>query len=121
MIRRPPRSTLFPYTTLFRSVLLAPGDDRRAEEGDPHHEEDLHLVTAHHRDAEHVTADDAGEIQNHCDDQGRGQRDLDPPRQALDEPVDHRAAQCPSSVLRTARSLAARSARSAPSFCGVYW
>src|SRR3712207_8161492 len=27
MIRRPPRSTLFPYTTLFRSEL---GDDRRA-------------------------------------------------------------------------------------------
>src|SRR6202023_815945 len=25
MIRRPPRSTLFPYTTLFRSVLTAPG------------------------------------------------------------------------------------------------
>src|SRR2546427_10361138 len=24
MIRRPPRSTLFPYTTLFRSVLLVP-------------------------------------------------------------------------------------------------
>src|SRR2546423_8363747 len=24
MIRRPPRSTLFPYTTLFRSALLAP-------------------------------------------------------------------------------------------------
>src|SRR3712207_7523017 len=24
MIRRPPRSTLFPYTTLFRSVLLPP-------------------------------------------------------------------------------------------------
>src|SRR2546430_13114031 len=30
MIRRPPRSTLFPYTTLFRSVLPAP-----AAEGDP--------------------------------------------------------------------------------------
>src|SRR2546430_14801939 len=28
MIRRPPRSTLFPYTTLFRSVFLAaPGDE----------------------------------------------------------------------------------------------
>src|SRR2546422_10694905 len=29
MIRRPPRSTLFPYTTLFRSVLggRGPGDD----------------------------------------------------------------------------------------------
>src|SRR5258708_10289593 len=25
MIRRPPRSTLFPYTTLFRSVVLAAG------------------------------------------------------------------------------------------------
>src|SRR5258707_4976292 len=27
MIRRPPRSTLFPYTTLFRSVLDDLGDD----------------------------------------------------------------------------------------------
>src|SRR5256885_14338055 len=26
MIRRPPRSTLFPYTTLFRSDLIAPGE-----------------------------------------------------------------------------------------------
>src|SRR5258708_39704358 len=26
MIRRPPRSTLFPYTTLFRSVLRGDGD-----------------------------------------------------------------------------------------------
>ena len=25
MIRRPPRSTLFPYTTLFRSIRIAPG------------------------------------------------------------------------------------------------
>src|SRR2546430_5965492 len=33
MIRRPPRSTLFPYTTLFRSVLdIAPGrGDREGE------------------------------------------------------------------------------------------
>src|SRR5437899_9685361 len=28
MIRRPPRSTLFPYTTLFRSLVLAPRDGR---------------------------------------------------------------------------------------------
>src|SRR3712207_7402456 len=27
MIRRPPRSTLFPYTTLFRSAVLPPGSD----------------------------------------------------------------------------------------------
>src|SRR3712207_8131457 len=38
MIRRPPRSTLFPYTTLFRSlvraeaVVLAGGGDRRTEQ-----------------------------------------------------------------------------------------
>src|SRR3712207_7889323 len=29
MIRRPPRSTLFPYTTLFRSRLLAAGHSNR--------------------------------------------------------------------------------------------
>src|SRR3712207_7082445 len=39
MIRRPPRSTLFPYTTLFRSSLLRarpeppPGPARRPERG----------------------------------------------------------------------------------------
>src|SRR5260370_17113083 len=39
MIRRPPRSTLFPYTTLFRSSLLyrhpaaIDGDDRAGNEG----------------------------------------------------------------------------------------
>src|SRR3989442_10200158 len=36
MIRRPPRSTLFPYTTLFRSVSDGPeranGEDRRADQ-----------------------------------------------------------------------------------------
>src|SRR2546430_10289749 len=31
MIRRPPRSTLFPYTTLFRSLALAHGAHRRRE------------------------------------------------------------------------------------------
>src|SRR2546429_7402908 len=41
MIRRPPRSTLFPYTTLFRSMYASPlglvverdvaGDDRRSQ------------------------------------------------------------------------------------------
>src|SRR2546427_5912954 len=32
MIRRPPRSTLFPYTTLFRSVLGRPSDVLREDE-----------------------------------------------------------------------------------------
>src|SRR2546430_11466067 len=37
MIRRPPRSTLFPYTTLFRSG----GDARRGHRGQPFHADDL--------------------------------------------------------------------------------
>src|SRR3712207_8271129 len=36
MIRRPPRSTLFPYTTLFRSEV---GDGRPAHVGDAHPED----------------------------------------------------------------------------------
>src|SRR5256885_15339499 len=35
MIRRPPRSTLFPYTTLFRSVLCTPGNVMNSAYGDP--------------------------------------------------------------------------------------
>src|SRR5437773_12425001 len=35
MIRRPPRSTLFPYTTLFRSQPLR-GQPRRGRAGGPH-------------------------------------------------------------------------------------
>src|SRR2546422_7362696 len=41
MIRRPPRSTLFPYTTLFRSCHVVPGGGTRrapagARDGGPH-------------------------------------------------------------------------------------
>src|SRR3712207_8342291 len=32
MIRRPPRSTLFPYTTLFRSLVVAPARQHAAGE-----------------------------------------------------------------------------------------
>src|SRR2546430_12306337 len=35
MIRRPPRSTLFPYTTLFRSVLPILADEARVEQEGP--------------------------------------------------------------------------------------
>src|SRR2546430_13304270 len=35
MIRRPPRSTLFPYTTLFRSGLVVLGGARRIRLGGP--------------------------------------------------------------------------------------
>src|SRR3989442_5814448 len=38
MIRRPPRSTLFPYTTLFRSFEKRPhGRGDRRQRGDGHH------------------------------------------------------------------------------------
>src|SRR5689334_23555994 len=60
MIRRPPRSTLFPYTTLFRSAREQPehvqhdarvfgeaGRDRGAAQPEPQ-------VPAHRRDAEQV-------------------------------------------------------------------
>src|SRR3712207_7561550 len=43
MIRRPPRSTLFPYTTLFRS-------GRRGAQGRPAREPELHRVRARERD-----------------------------------------------------------------------
>src|SRR3712207_8935901 len=33
MIRRPPRSTLFPYTTLFRSVVVVQDEDELVREG----------------------------------------------------------------------------------------
>src|SRR2546427_8740809 len=45
MIRRPPRSTLFPYTTLFRSAVwmnLAPMTGRRV--GDQSHDSHRHAI-----------------------------------------------------------------------------
>src|SRR2546427_5001816 len=41
MIRRPPRSTLFPYTTLFRSKILLPLDPRAERVEPPLHPEAL--------------------------------------------------------------------------------
>src|SRR3712207_8937458 len=38
MIRRPPRSTLFPYTTLFRSQARGEGGDDGGEDPDPSEE-----------------------------------------------------------------------------------
>src|SRR2546422_3982764 len=67
MIRRPPRSTLFPYTTLFRSLRagrrkqhLQGGDSRRARPGGRH-------AAAHLRrrqEGTHRLQDRAGENQD---------------------------------------------------------
>src|SRR2546430_6737438 len=55
MIRRPPRSTLFPYTTLFRSALARVDDEmtddheepQGTEQGDPHDEGGVTAEVAH--------------------------------------------------------------------------
>src|SRR3712207_8435373 len=52
MIRRPPRSTLFPYTTLFRSNRLERVDPRRAAH--PPEEDVRHHDRRHYRAAEPV-------------------------------------------------------------------
>src|SRR3712207_7720840 len=64
MIRRPPRSTLFPYTTLFRS------DERVAQPLEPYQRLDqpvvVALVQADARLVEHVEhADQAGRSEEH--------------------------------------------------------
>src|SRR3712207_8803484 len=51
MIRRPPRSTLFPYTTLFRSSMVSPSADPLAATEDAlrthHDDEDQHCQGTH--------------------------------------------------------------------------
>src|SRR3712207_7475532 len=53
MIRRPPRSTLFPYTTLFRSLGVAAGGERVAAglERGAQLGVVVDLAVLHHRDA----------------------------------------------------------------------
>src|SRR2546426_5572345 len=50
MIRRPPRSTLFPYTTLFRSTLAGPllGARRRGHERKQQRERETHTPSPQH-------------------------------------------------------------------------
>src|SRR5258708_23950846 len=71
MIRRPPRSTLFPYTTLFRSAgqhhlllhekgLAVPLDVELVAEGDlpalsRRERRRVHVVLVHHRSEEHTS------------------------------------------------------------------
>src|SRR2546426_9005731 len=70
MIRRPPRSTLFPYTTLFRSVVVSVHGGREFVAAPPKYHQDLlyglvdagaDLVLAHHRSEEHTS-----ELQSPC-------------------------------------------------------
>src|SRR2546426_5622920 len=61
MIRRPPRSTLFPYTTLFRSEeRVRPHPGRPHEKGDQE-EEQRRAASEHQRSEEHTS-----ELQSPC-------------------------------------------------------
>src|SRR5947207_5810789 len=67
MIRRPPRSTLFPYTTLFRSRTLAPGYPvlLRAQRRAPFR---ISLLDSPaHRDTDPRSEEHTSELQSHSD------------------------------------------------------
>src|SRR2546422_5478144 len=55
MIRRPPRSTLFPYTTLFRSIRHPAATARRAGNERPHRWDILRATARPLRSEEHTS------------------------------------------------------------------
>src|SRR2546429_6884696 len=57
MIRRPPRSTLFPYTTLFRSRARGPDDGHRLAAPHLHVDALEHLVVAKGQRSEEHTSE----------------------------------------------------------------
>src|SRR5260370_14361662 len=69
MIRRPPRSTLFPYTTLFRSSVNAGHGDRRIIDAIKRQAEQLPYITpfmAHERgDVRKRSEEHTSELQSH--------------------------------------------------------
>src|SRR5436190_16844377 len=72
MIRRPPRSTLFPYTTLFRSRAPANGDGdhrrRRSLRGDTREwTRSTHLCRGLLADARARSEEHTSELQSHSD------------------------------------------------------
>src|SRR5256885_11830619 len=60
MIRRPPRSTLFPYTTLFRSHFPQQADGSQADTQRQRHQKNHHAALAN-RSEEHTS-----ELQSPC-------------------------------------------------------
>src|SRR3989442_10861249 len=62
MIRRPPRSTLFPYTTLFRSLTAADGVVRLGER--PALPERLHLALARKQSLVERSEEHTSELQS---------------------------------------------------------
>src|SRR2546422_1524732 len=63
MIRRPPRSTLFPYTTLFRSL-----EERNDPRDGTHGHEHLDVALAHHPAARQLVRDRIERLRRDADD-----------------------------------------------------
>src|SRR5688572_33114522 len=63
MIRRPPRSTLFPYTTLFRSGFALRGAQQRRQVVGAAHDAHPSSTATGHRLDDHRVADRAGDLE----------------------------------------------------------
>src|SRR3712207_7535083 len=63
MIRRPPRSTLFPYTTLFRSGLEVEGLEALLDRLGAHGALEVHAVAVHHLAVERLVALEVVDLQ----------------------------------------------------------
>src|SRR5258708_10033270 len=57
MIRRPPRSTLFPYTTLFRSNCMIAVDTNLNRSAPPSHRADVRRIASRDRRSEEHTSE----------------------------------------------------------------
>src|SRR2546426_7320677 len=67
MIRRPPRSTLFPYTTLFRSPGVEPPHVRVGEHADAAHRADPRVLGCERVAREEVRSEEhTSELQSPC-------------------------------------------------------
>src|SRR2546426_9845218 len=81
MIRRPPRSTLFPYTTLFRSLSEKPiGDEATQDRSEP---DGARVPLVHARAMRDV------ESQPSRRDRRRGVQDEEPAHPVVAEPLPH--------------------------------
>src|SRR5256885_12014694 len=66
MIRRPPRSTLFPYTTLFRSLVSTHGHIQRLDGLLAPDEQRNHHVRIDHHVAQRRSEEHTSELQSPC-------------------------------------------------------
>src|ERR1017187_1375105 len=106
MIRRPPRSTLFPYTTLFRSGLDRPADRRHPRLHRAERVRGRHLRPRGRIDGERVRASSGGNLRD------LGGREREGTRGSLDtEPPKGKAPPCPA-----AYGLACDPSQKAPFF-----